>query len=166
MTIRPWFCLLMVLAMLGLTLPALGTAEAVLVEEGSLPVTTLPVSVMSSQQSTVSVETAIQTASTALQQHHPGDTGILSVQFTCHTNRVRMSDSRTAWMISLFAQVGETPVECVVTLDDSTGALLRYEENNTGNFSLTQQRWEAAYGKYGTWPLDTQFSSMCCTVWM
>lgn len=98
----------------------------------------------------------IDATAQALLAHHPTNGLLTGLQYHGGANRVQMTDGRIVWIGSLFSQLEETPVEVVATFDDATGVLLRYEENNTGWFRRTQERWEAVYGAYGLWPLETQ----------
>lgn len=145
--------LLSVLLLLS-ALPAL--AETAEIEEGLLPSGCLPVQLLDPSDSLLYDQSVIDAALQMLVVHHPGDEALQSAVFTAHANRVLLSDGRKAWLGSIFGQVEEMPIEAVVTFDDVTGSVLRYEENNTGWFQRTQSHWENTYGRYGVWPLETQ----------
>lgn len=145
--------LLLLLTTLLLTLSA---AHADMTEDIGIPADCLATALLDTEASPLTADTVIDMTLQALMAHYPDRTDLLTLSYLAHANRVQLTDGRTAWIGSIFTQQGETPIEAVLTVDEATYAVLRYEENNTGWFRDTQARWEAAYGHYGTWPLNTQ----------
>lgn len=71
-------------------------------------------------------------------------------------NLVEWNGRERAWVITMFEQVFQNPLDISVAISSPSGEVISIDETNIGYFKEIKERWEKQLGKYSTWTLENK----------